>query len=65
MRCYVISFIIGKTCEEYSDLLDKLQRTPMPVTKLNDEAFTNWKANYPEYKPRKVYNNGILELYHE
>jgi hypothetical protein len=61
----VISFIIGKTCEDYSDLLDKLQRTPMPVTKLNDEAFTNWKVNHPEYKPRKVYNNGILELHHE
>jgi hypothetical protein len=59
------SYIVGKACEDYSDLLDKLQRTPMPATKLNDEAFTNWKVNHPEYKPRKVYNNGILELHHE
>lgn len=61
----MISYIVGKTCEEYQDLLDKLKRTPIATLNLHDEAFTNWKANYPTYKPRKVYNNGILELHHE
>ena len=56
------SYIVGKACEDYNDLLDALKRTPIPTLKLNDDSFTNWKANYPEYKPRKVYNNGILEL---
>jgi len=59
------SYIVGKACEDYNDLLDTLKRTTMPILKLNDDSFTNWKVNYPEYKSRKVYNNGILELHHE
>jgi len=61
----MISYIVGKACEEYQDLLDKLDRTPIDILNLNDDSFTNWKVNHPRYTPRKVFTNGILELHHE
>lgn len=61
----MISFIVGKAAEDYNELLDKLKRTPLVVPNLNDDSFTNWKANHPEHTTRKVYNNGILELVSE
>ena len=61
----MISYIVGKACEEYQDLLDKLDRTSVVIPSLNDDSFTNWKANHPIYTPRKVFTNGILELHHE
>jgi hypothetical protein len=61
----MISFIVGKAAEDYNELLDKLKRTPLVVPNLNDDSFTNWKANHPVHETRKVYNNGILELVSE
>lgn len=55
------SFIVGKACNDYNDLLDRLNVTPVKTLKLHDDAFTNWKVNTPTYKPHKVYNNDILE----
>jgi hypothetical protein len=62
----MISFIIGKACEDYIETLERLDRTLLKLPNLNDDSFTNWKINkHPEHTPRKVYNNNVLELHHE
>jgi len=58
----MISFIIGKACEDYIETLERLDRTLLKLPNLNDDSFTNWKINkHPEHTPRKVYNNNVLD----
>lgn len=62
----MISFIIGKSCVDYIETLNRLDKTPLKLPELNEDGFYNWKVNkHPEYIPRKVYNNNVLELHHE
>ena len=62
----MISYIIGKTCEEYIETLNRLEKTPLKLPNLNEDSFTNAIINrYPIYEPRKVYVDGVLELHHE
>lgn len=62
----MISFIVGKSCADYIETLNRLDKTPLKLPELNEDGFYNWKVNkHPEYIPRKSYNNNVLELHHE